>query len=129
MDNFVKGLTAFAVAGAIACAIDNYVRRDENPPLTKDEQEYTINATEAEETNEELFCYGGIFNHLEKEKSFLAWSDKNGDYIADVYYTGDHYEDPRLMVVHDENTGETVQVVLTASYKTRSESYYKEVPE
>lgn len=124
MDKFVKGIMTIAIAGSIACAIHGFIA-EEDKLFAKDEQEYVTNAKWAEENN----VYGGIFAHLEKEKTFLAWADKNGRYIADVYYTGDHYEDPRLMIIHDESGETVVQVILTESYKKRSEDYYKEVPE
>ena len=120
MDKFTKILLVVSTVGAIGAAGMTHVRKEDEVPLTNDEQEYKLEQMWAGD-EEELFCYGGVFNHLELEKSFLAWADSDGRYIADVYYIGDHYSDPRLMVVHYEDTTEIVQVVLTASYKYRAE--------
>lgn len=117
MDRFVKVMLVVSTLGAIGAAGMNFQRKE--VPLANDEQEYKLEQMWAGD-EEELFCYGGVFNHLELEKSFLAWSDSTGRYIADVYYIGDHYSDPRLMVVHYEDTNQVVQVVLTASYEYRS---------
>jgi hypothetical protein len=117
MDKFTKVMLFASVVGAIGAAGMNY-KNGKEVPLAEDRQEYKLEKMWA--GDEELFCYGGVFNHLELEKSFLAWADSTGRYIADVYYIGDHYSDPRLMIVHYEDTNEVVQVVLTASYEYRS---------
>lgn len=121
MDRFVKVMLVASTLGAVGAAGMNFQRKE--VPLAEDRQEYELAKAWAEPvyTEDEYFCYGGVFSHLEKEKSFLGWSDSTGNYIADIYYTGDHYYDPRIMIVHAEDSGEVVQVLLTASYSKRGE--------
>lgn len=119
MDKFTKILLVVSTVGAIGAAGMTHVRKEDEVQLANDDQEYKLEKMWAGD-EEELFCYGGVFEHLELEKSFLAWTDSTGRYVADVYYIGDHYTDPRLMVVHYEDTNQVVQVMLTASYEYRS---------
>ena len=120
MDSFTKKMfvgtliAAFAVS-AWRAKIPNW---DEQlaRKAAEDEQQFRI-STEAAVTEDCRWCYGVIFDHLEVEKEYIAWVSSEDRYIAQQLYTGDHYSDPRIMVVREESTGNTVQVMLLKSYE------------
>lgn len=120
MDGFTKKMfvgtliAAFAVS-AWRAKIPNW---DEQlaRKAAEDEQQFRI-STEAAVTEDGRWCYGGIFDNLELEKEYVAWISDDDRYIAQQLYTGDHYSDPRIMVVREESTGNTVQVMLLKSYE------------
>lgn len=120
MDKFTKITFAIAVAGAAICAATGGFRNGNQDNLTLDDQLYRVTAAEAEDYEEDLFCYGGCFKHLEKDHSFLAWADASDRYVATLYYVGDHWSDNKLMVVVAESTGDVVQVVMTPSEEYRA---------
>ena len=136
MDSFTKKMftgtliAAFAVS-AWRAKIPN---RDEQlaKKAAEDEQQFRI-STEAAVTEDGRWCYGGIFDHLELEKEYVAWISSEDRYIAQQLYTGDHYSDPRIMVVREESTGNTVQVMLLKSYEEWNEitrkALQQEVPD
>ena len=136
MDSFTKKMfivtliAAFAVS-AWRAKIPNW---DEQlaRKAAEDEQQYRI-STEAAEIDGDRWCYGGIFDHLELEKEYVAWISSEDRYIAQQLYTGDHYSDPRIMVVREESTGNTVQVMLLKSYEEWNEitrkAQQQEVPD
>lgn len=115
MDGFVKKMLIGSIIGAIAVTI----WRTKNPNFNEQLNQKAIERMEADaaEVEDDLWCYGGIFNHLEFEKEYLAWSDSNDNYVAQVLFTGDHHTDPRLMVVRAESDNRVVQVVMLRSYE------------
>lgn len=125
MDKFTKILFVGALFGSVLCAGLNGARdRAEafgKEELAEDSQQYKIDAEALDEETYPEFVFGGVWNHLEKEKEYIAWVADDGRYIAENYYLGDHYSDPRLVVVRSEDTGDVVQVFTTSSYEKRSQ--------
>lgn len=128
MDNFTRTTMAVAMVGTIICAGINAARKSagEYPQkLTKDTQQFEIDAKAAEVQEEEWpeFLFGSTYDglQLEKEKEYVAAVTSSDRYIAENYYLGDHYADPRLVVVRSEATGDVVQIFTTASYEKRSQ--------
>jgi hypothetical protein len=126
MDKFTKVLFVGALIGSVFCAGLNGARDrveafgKEETKLTEDGQQYRVDA-EALDKDYPEFVFGNAWNHLEKEKEYIAWVADDGRYIAENYYLGDHYSDPRLVVVRSEDTGDVVQVFTTSSYEKRSQ--------
>lgn len=125
MDKFTKILFVGALIGSVLCAGLNGARdRAEafgKEELAEDSQQYKIDAEALDEETYPEFVFGGVWNHLEKEKEYIAWVADDGRYIAENYYLGDHYSDPRLVVVRSEDTGDVVQAFTTSSYEKRSQ--------
>lgn len=126
MDRFTKILFVGALIGSVLCAGLNGSRQraeafgNGKEGLAEDSQQFKIDA-EALDKDYPEFVFGGCWNHLEKEKEYIAWVTDDGRYIAENYYLGDHYSDPRLVVVRSEDTGDVVQVFTTSSYEKRSQ--------
>lgn len=120
MDGFTKKMFTGTLIAAFAVSAWRAKIPDWDEQLarkaTEDQQQFRI-STEAAVTEDGRWCYGGIFDHLELEKEYVAWIDGEDRYIAQQLYTGDHYSDPRIMVVREESTGNTVQVMLLKSYE------------
>lgn len=120
MDRFTKRMFIVTLIAAFAVSAWRTKIPDWDEQLTRkaaeDEQQFRI-STEAAVTEDGRWCYGGIFDHLEVEKEYVAWISGDDRYIAQQLYTGDHYSDPRIMVVREESTGDTVQVMLLKSYE------------
>lgn len=120
MDSFTKKMFVGTLIAAFAVSAWRAKIPNWNEQLAKkaaeDQQQFRI-STEAAVTEDGRWCYGGIFDHLELEKEYVAWIDGDDRYIAQQLYTGDHYSDPRIMVVREESTGDTVQVMLLKSYE------------
>lgn len=126
MDKFTKAITVIAFTGTVICAGVNQARKaQEADPnkLTFDKQQFEIDAKAAEAGDEEWpeFIFGGPYSDLEKEKEYIAYVTSSDRYIAESYYLGDHYSDPRLVVVRSETTGDVSQVFTSWSYQKRSE--------
>ena len=126
MDTFTKILLVGAMTGCVICAGVNGARQraeafGKGVELTEDSQQYEIDAEALDEETYPEFVFGGVWNHLQKEKEYIAWVADDGRYIAETYYLGDHYSDPRLVIVRSENTGDVVQVFTTSSYKKRNQ--------
>lgn len=121
MDKFTKTMFIVAFSGAIIASawrakIDNYEAQVHK--LAIDEQQYRISGSMAEAAEvDNTWCYGGVFDHLELEKEYIAWVDARDRYIGKQVYTGDHWSDPRILVVEAESTGQIVQVMLLKSYE------------
>lgn len=120
MDRFTKRMFIVTLIAAFAVSAWRTKIPDWDEQLARkaaeDEQQFRI-STEAAVTEDGRWCYGGIFDHLELEKEYVAWISGDDRYIAQQLYTGDHYSDPRIMVVREESTGDTVQVMLLKSYE------------
>ena len=121
MDSFTKKMLAGTLIAAFAVSawrakIPNWDEQLAAKRAAEDEQQFRV-STEATVTEDGRWCYGGIFDHLEVEKEYVAWISGDDRYIAQQLYTGDHYSDPRIMVVREESTGNTVQVMLLKSYE------------
>lgn len=120
MDGFTKKMFTGTLIAAFAVSAWRAKIPDWDEQLARkaaeDEQQFRI-STEAAVTEDGRWCYGGIFDHLEVEKEYVAWISGDDRYIAQQLYTGDHYSDPRIMVVREESTGDTVQVMLLKSYE------------
>jgi hypothetical protein len=120
MDRFTKRMFIVTLIAAFAVSAWRTKIPDWDEQLARkaaeDEQQFRI-STEAAVTEDGRWCYGGIFDHLEVEKEYVAWISGEDRYIAQQLYTGDHYSDPRIMVVREESTGDTVQVMLLKSYE------------
>lgn len=135
MDSFVKKMFIGSIIAAFAVTAWRTKIPDWDEQIAKklaaDEQQFRI-STEAAVTEDGRWCYGGIFDHLELEKEYVAWISGEDRYIAQQLYTGDHYSDPRIMVVREESTGDTVQVMLLKSYEEWNKitmALQKEVPD
>ena len=132
MDSFTKKMFTGTLIAAFA--VSAWRAKDEQlaKKAAEDEQQFRI-STEAAVTEDGRWCYGGIFDHLELEKEYVAWISSEDRYIAQQLYTGDHYSDPRIMVVREESTGNTVQVMLLKSYEEWNEitrkALQQEVPD
>lgn len=120
MDGFTKRMLIVTLIAAFAVSAWRAKIPDWDEQLARkaaeDEQQFRI-STEAAVTEDGRWCYGGIFDNLEVEKEYIAWVSSEDRYIAQQLYTGDHYSDPRIMVVREESTGNTVQVMLLKSYE------------
>lgn len=120
MDRFTKRMFIVTLIAAFAVSAWRTKIPDWDEQLARkaaeDEQQFRI-STEAAVTEDGRWCYGGIFDHLELEKEYVAWISGDDRYIAQQLYTGDHYSDPRIMIVREESTGNTVQVMLLKSYE------------
>lgn len=120
MDSFTKKMFVGTLIATFAVSAWRAKIPDWDEQLARkaaeDEQQFRI-STEAAVTEDGRWCYGGIFDHLELEKEYVAWISGDDRYIAQQLYTGDHYSDPRIMVVREESTGDTVQVMLLKSYE------------
>lgn len=125
MDTFTKVMLVGAMAGCAICAGINGARQrveafGKEVNLTEDSQEFKI-AVEATDEEFPEFVFGSTFSHLEKEKEFIGWVTSQDRYICESYYLGDHYSDPRVIVVREESSGDVVQIFTTASYEKRNE--------
>ena len=130
MDKFVKAVLVLSVAGSAIAAVHNFYMNSKEIPLANDEQMYDMATKWAEVPSQESYAYGGIFNHLEYETSFAALADSSDTYTGTIYFTGDHWSDPRIMVVTSDSTGRATQVVTLFSYERINENAAaKEVPE
>lgn len=119
MDKFTKGMFIVSIIGAIGVTIwRDAVDSATEQKLALDEQQFKI-STEAAEVDPECWCYGGVFAHLELEKQYVAWRTSKDDYIAQQLYTGDHWSDPRILVVTEYSTGQVVQVAMLKSYQSQ----------
>lgn len=119
MDKFTKGMFIVSIIGAIGVTIWRDAVDSEKQKLALDEQQFKI-STEAAEVDAECWCYGGVFAHLELEKQYVAWRTAKDDYIAQQLYTGDHWSDPRILVVTEYSTGQVVQVAMLKSYESQN---------
>jgi hypothetical protein len=136
MDTFTKVMLIGAMAGCAICAGLNGARDraeafGKEVKLTEDNQEYKIAAEALDEETYPEFVFGSTFSHLEKEKEFVGWVTSQDRYICESYYLGDHYTDPRVIVVREESSGDVVQIFTTASYEKRNQMSKKldEVPD
>ena len=125
MDNFTKIMLVGAMVGCVICAGINGSRQrveafGKEVKLTEDSQEFKIAAEALDEEFPE-FVFGSTFSHLEKEKEFVGWVTSQDRYICESYYLGDHYTDPRVIVVREESSGDVVQIFTTASYEKRNQ--------
>lgn len=119
MDNFTKGMFIASIIGAIGVTIWRDAVDAKEQKLALDEQQFKI-STEAAEVDDDCWCYGGVLAHLELEKQYVAWRTSTDDYIAQQLYTGDHWSDPRILVVTEYSTGQVVQVAMLKSYESQN---------
>lgn len=119
MDNFTKGMFIASIIGAIGVTIWRDAVDAKEQKLALDEQQFKI-STEAAEVDDDCWCYGGVLAHLELEKQYVAWRTAKDDYIAQQLYTGDHWSDPRILVVTEYSTGQVVQVAMLKSYESQN---------
>lgn len=120
MDKFTKGMFIASIIGAIGVTIwRDAVDSAKQQKLALDEQQFKI-STEAAEVDPECWCYGGALAHLELEKQYVAWRTSTDDYIAQQLYTGDHWSDPRILVVTEYSSGQVVQVAMLKSYQSQN---------
>lgn len=127
MDKFTKRMFIVSIIGAIGVTIwRNAVDSATEQRLALDEQQFRI-STEAAEVDG-CWCYGGVLAHLELEKQYVAWRTATDDYIAQQLYTGDHWSDPRILVVTEYSTGQVVQVAMLKSYESQNATA-SEVPD
>jgi hypothetical protein len=127
MDKFTKGMFIASIIGAIGVTIWRDAVDAAKQQKLDDEQQFKI-STEAAEVDPECWCYGGVFAHLELEKQYVAWRTSTDDYIAQQLYTGDHWSDPRILVVTEYSTGQVVQVAMLKSYQSQK-AIAEEVPD
>lgn len=130
MDKFTKGMFIVSIIGAVGVtiwrdAVDSTKEKEKR--LALDEQQFKI-STEAAEVDDGCWCYGGVLAHLELEKQYVAWRTATDDYIAQQLYTGDHWSDPRILVVTEYSTGQVVQVAMLKSYESQNATA-SEVPD
>lgn len=118
MDKFTKGMFIVSIIGAIGVTIWRDAVDSKEQKLALDEQQFKI-STEAAEVDDG-WCYGGVLAHLELEKQYVAWRTAKDDYIAQQLYTGDHWSDPRILVVTEYSTGQVVQVAMLKSYESQN---------
>ena len=118
MDKFTKGMFIASIIGAIGVTIWRDAVDAKEQKLALDEQQFKI-STEAAEVDD-CWCYGGVLAHLELEKQYVAWRTAKDDYIAQQLYTGDHWSDPRILVVTEYSTGQVVQVAMLKSYESQN---------
>lgn len=119
MDKFTKGMFIVSIIGAIGVTVWRDAVDSKKQKLALDEQQFKI-STEAAEVDDDCWCYGGVFAHLELEKQYVAWRTAKDDYIAQQLYTGDHWSDPRILVVTEYSTGQVVQVAMLKSYESQN---------
>ena len=119
MDKFTKGMFIVSIIGAIGVTIWRDAVDAKEQKLALDEQQFKI-GTEAAEVDDDCWCYGGVLAHLELEKQYVAWRTAKDDYIAQQLYTGDHWSDPRILVVTEYSTGQVVQVAMLKSYESQN---------
>lgn len=119
MDNFTKGMFIASIIGAIGVTIWRDAVDAKEQKLALDEQQFKI-STEAAEVDDDCWCYGGVLAHLELEKQYVAWRTAKDDYIAQQLYTGDHWSDPRILVVTEYSSGQVVQVAMLKSYESQN---------
>jgi hypothetical protein len=118
MDKFTKGMFIVSIIGAVGVTIWRDVVDTAKQQKLDDEQQFKI-STEAAEVDD-CWCYGGVLAHLELEKQYVAWRTAKDDYIAQQLYTGDHWSDPRILVVTEYSTGQVVQVAMLKSYESQN---------